>query len=263
MNMPLLILLSFGVFMSLLAPTASADDVRERFEKREYADASGAKLGYRLLRPQKYDANVKYPLVIFLHGAGERGRDNTKQLVHGMADFSSDKIMEAYPAFVIAPQCPEGKQWVNVSWSADKHTMPEKAADPLRQTLELVESLQKEFSIDPNRLYITGLSMGGYGTWDAIQRHPKLFAAAAPICGGGDSSGAATFKDVPVWAFHGDQDTAVKVGRSRDMIEALKKAGSTPKYTEYKGVGHDSWSATYRDEEFYKWMFAQKLASEK
>lgn len=238
--------------------TASAADAAERFEKREFSDAHGGQLLYRLLKPNPYDSNKKYPLVIFLHGAGERGNDNTKQLVHGMNDFASDKIMKSYPAFVIAPQCLEEKQWVNVSWSADKHTMPEKPAEPLRQTMDVVEALQKEFSIDKDRLYITGLSMGGYGTWDAIQRYPDRFAAAAPICGGGDVTGAEAFKHVPVWAFHGDQDTAVKVGRSREMIEALKKAGGSPKYTEYKGVGHDSWSATYRDEEFYKWMFAQK-----
>jgi predicted peptidase len=136
--------------------------------------------------------------------------------------------------------------------------MPEQPSQPLRQTLELVAALQKEFSIDPARLYITGLSMGGFGVWDAIQRQPDWFAAAAPICSGGDVSLAKKITGVPVWAFHGDADGTVKVRRSRDMIAALKAAGGTPKYTEYQGVGHDSWTATYRDPELYKWLFAQK-----
>lgn len=254
----LLFVLFFGAGMSNHSTSMAAADGRDRFEKREFKDAAGQTLLYRLLKPKDYDPKRKYPLVVFLHGAGERGSDNTAQLVHGMSDFASDKIMESYPAFVIAPQCPEEKKWVEVPWTDEEHSMPEEPSTPLRQTLELVDALQKEFSIDPTRLYITGLSMGGFGTWDAIQRRPTLFAAAAPICGGGDAALAKKIKDVPVWAFHGDADEAVKVRRSRDMIAALKAAGGSPKYTEYKGVGHDSWSATYRDPELYKWMFAQQ-----
>ena len=241
-----------------MATLCSAADVRERFEPRTYTDAAGSKLLYRLLTPKDYDAKKKYPLVVFLHGAGERGNDNSKQLVHGMADFASDESMAKNPAFVIAPQCPTGEKWANVDWSADKHDMTTKPADSLRLTVELIAALQKEFSIDADRLYITGLSMGGYGTWDALQRYPDLFAAGAPICGGGDPAQAANFKNVPLWAFHGDADTAVKVQRSRDMIAALEAAGGKPKYTEYKGVGHDSWSASYKNPEFHTWLFAQK-----
>jgi len=244
--------------MAILGRSALGEEVRDRFQKREFLDADGGALPYRLLKPKDYDSKQRYPLVVFLHGAGERGTDNNAQLVHGMADFASDKIMELYPAFVLAPQCLENKQWVEVPWSADEHTMPREPSVPLRETFDLIASLQKEFSIDPGRIYITGLSMGGFGVWDAIQRHPDWFAAAAPICGGGDAAQAKNLKDVPVWAFHGDADGAVKVRRSRDMIAALKAAGGSPKYTEYKGVGHDSWTATYRDPEFYKWLFAQK-----
>jgi predicted peptidase len=248
-----------GVFaLSASSPTYAAD-VRERFEKQEYVDAEGGKLPYRLLKPQQVDDNKKYPLVVFLHGAGERGNDNTKQLVHGMADFASDEVMQKYPAFVIAPQCPEGKQWVDVPWSADEHAMPEKPSVPLRQTLDLIDQLKKKLPIDDSRIYVTGLSMGGFGTWDAIQRRPNFFAAAAPICGGGDAALAERIKRVPVWAFHGDADGAVKVRRSRDMIAALKAAGGSPKYTEYPGVGHNSWTATYSNPEFYAWLFEQKL----
>jgi predicted peptidase len=162
---------------------------------------------------------------------------------------------------VIAPQCPDNQQWVEVPWTADEHRMPKEPSRPLAQTLELVTALQNEFSIDPDRLYITGLSMGGFGVWDAIQRQPDLFAAAAPVCSGGDATLAKQIKDVPVWAFHGDRDEAVKVRRSRDMIAAIQAAGGQPKYTEYKGVGHDSWTATYKDPELYKWLFAQKRSA--
>lgn len=252
--------LALLVLPMALSTVVQADD-RDRFEAGTYTDAAGTKLLYRLLKPKNYDASKKYPLVLFLHGAGERGNNNSAQLVHGMGDFASDKIMADYPAFVLAPQCPAGDKWVDVDWSADKHDMPEKPASPMRLTLAVIEKLSKEFSIDADRLYITGLSMGGYGTWDAIQRHPKLFAAAAPICGGGDPKLAEKIAKLPIWAFHGDQDKAVKVERSREMIAAIKAAGGQPKYTEYPGVGHDSWTQSYKNPEFYQWLFAQRRAA--
>ena len=242
----------------LMTLTAAAADHRDRFQARTYTDAAGGKLQYRLLTPKGYDKGKKYPLVLFLHGAGERGDDNFKQLVHGMNDFASDERMAEYPCFVIAPQCPENSLWVDTPWSADSHTMPEKPTEPLRQSLEAVAALQKEFSIDGDRLYITGLSMGGFGVWDAVQRHPEMFAAAVPVCGGGDTACAEKIKGVPIWAFHGAEDTAVKTKRSRDMIAALKKAGGEPKYTEYEKVGHDSWTATYHDPKTFAWLFSQK-----
>src|SRR5436190_16629545 len=180
-----LTLLFVGLFMS--ASLAAADH-RDRYEARTFADAAGKKLNYRLLKPKGYDAKKSYPLVLFMHGAGERGDDNKIQLVHGMNEFAADEIMEKYPAFVVAPQCAEGKQWVDVPWSADSHTMPKEPAEPLRLSLELIVALQKEFSIDKSRIYVTGLSMGGFGVWDAIQRRPDLFAAAVSVCGGGDAA---------------------------------------------------------------------------
>jgi predicted peptidase len=261
MRCPIVLLCSLapllgGITLST-APTFAAD-AAERFEKHVHEDAAGARLPYRLLKPKEIEEGQKYPLVVFLHGAGERGDDNTRQLVHGMGDYASDELMKKHPAFVVAPQCPEEKQWVEVPWSADSHKLPEKPSQPLRQTLELIDRLVKEQPIDENRIYITGLSMGGFGVWDALARRPKLFAAAAPICSGGDPATAERIKHVPVWAFHGDQDNAVKVQRSREMIDALKRAGGEPKYTEYEGVGHNSWTATYSNREFHDWLFAQQ-----
>jgi predicted peptidase len=242
--------------MQLLA--ADEADHRDRFTEHVLLSTSGHKLPYRQLAPAQIEPGKKYPLVIFLHGAGERGSDNKKQLVHGMSDFASDAIMAKFPAFVVAPQCAEGKKWVEIDWTLDSHTMPEKPSDPLAATFELIDFLQKTQPIDANRIYITGLSMGGYGTWDAIQRRPELFAAAVPICGGGDPAMAKQIQFVPLWVFHGDADTAVKVGRSREMVEAIKDVGTEVKYTEYKGVGHDSWTRTYKDPALYEWLFAQR-----
>jgi predicted peptidase len=251
------------LLLGLLAVTLSVSDAiaadnLDRFEPRTFTGADGNKLNYRLLKPKDYDPNRKYPLVLFLHGAGERGDDNQRQLVHGMNDFASDEVMGKYPAFVVAPQCPNGKKWVEVDWGAAKHTAPDQPSTSLQLAFETLASLQKEFSIDDSRIYVTGLSMGGYGTWDAAERKPDYFAAAAPICGGGDEGNAKKLAKLPIWAFHGDQDGAVKVERTRRMIEAIKAAGGEPKYTEYAGVGHNSWSQTYRNPEFYAWLFAQQ-----
>jgi predicted peptidase len=247
-----------GCIAGGMMTTASGDNIADkRFETRVFKRGDDS-LPYRLLRPKDYDPDRRYPLVTFYHGAGERGDDNVKQLVHGMNDFASDDAMEKFPCIVIAPQCPEGVQWVDTPWSADSHSMPDQPTEPMRLSLELIEGLQAEFSIDANRLYVTGLSMGGFAVWDAIQRYPTRFAAVVPVCGGGDTTLAKQIVAVPVWAFHGDADTAVKTKRSRDMIAALKAAGGSPKYTEYPGVGHNSWAATYANRDMFAWLFAQR-----
>lgn len=227
-------------------------------EKRTYTDAKGKVLRYRLLRPVDYDPQKSYPLVLFLHGAGERGDDNEKQIVHGVPEFVKPDNRKEYPCFLAAPQCPANVKWVDVDWGGDKHQLPAEPTEPTRLTLELLDALQKEFAIDPRRVYVTGLSMGGFGTWDVIARRPDYFAAAAPVCGGADEATARGLASLPIWAFHGARDTAVKPSRSRNMIEALKKAGGHPKYTEHPDVAHFSWGPAYRDPELFAWLFAQK-----
>ncbi|MBY0525200.1 MAG: prolyl oligopeptidase family serine peptidase [Gemmataceae bacterium] len=237
-----------------LAGVARAADLP--LEKRTFTDGKGKTLPYRLLKPEDYDPKKAYPLVLFLHGAGERGTDNDKQLVHGVPDFVKNR--KEYPCLLIAPQCPANVKWVDVDWGADSHKQPAEMTEPMRLTLELIPALQKEFTIDTKRIYATGLSMGGYGVWDIVVRKPDLFAAAVPICGGGDEATAKQIAKLPVWAFHGAKDGAVKVSRSRNMIDALKKTGGEPKYTEYPNEGHGSWVPAYRDAEMFKWLFAQK-----
>jgi predicted peptidase len=246
-----------GLVLNMTAETKPLTSF-DLLSRNTYKDAKGHALPYRLLKPEGYDPKEKYPLVLFLHGAGERGTDNEKQLVHGVAEFLKPANRKTYPCFLLAPQCPEGAKWVEVDWSADTHKEPAKPSEPMRLTFELLAALRKEFHIDTHRIYITGLSMGGYGAYDALSRHPDLFAAAVPICGGADETKAERIAKIPIWIFHGADDTAVKPARSRNIVAALKKAGGHPKYTEYAGVGHNSWERAYKDPAMIKWLFEQK-----
>jgi predicted peptidase len=234
-------------------------------EMRTYKDAAGKTLPYRLFKPAKVEAGKKYPLVLLLHGAGERGTDNKAQLVWWY--HPTQPSLLTHPAFLeagcyaIAPQCPADKRWVEVPWEKGSYKTPE-ISEPLRLTLELTDATIKDQPIDPDRVHVTGLSMGGYGTWDALARRPELFAAAIVVCGAGDPEKAKSIAHIPVWAWHGDKDGAVPVQGSRDMIEALKKAGAMPKYSELVGVGHNSWSPAYADKDFWPWLLAQKRAKQ-
>jgi predicted peptidase len=159
----------------------------------------------------------------------------------------------------VYPQCPVEMQWVDAAWAHGSYDLEKTPiSKPLTAVLRLLASLQAEFPVDGHRLLVTGLSMGGYGTWDLLLRNPTLFAAALPLCGGGDPSQATIIRDLPVWAFHGDGDPAVPVRGSREMIEALREAGGQPRYTELPGAGHDIWTVAYRDVEVMRWLLAQR-----
>lgn len=238
--------------------TVAQTDPMKLFEPREYADEAGNVLTYRLLKPLDYDPSRKYPLVVFLHGAGERGDDNRAQLKHGMADFCQASRRERDPCYVLAPQCPSEQKWTDVDWTKDSIKLPAESSRSLQLVFAVIDSMLADAAIDKNRIYITGLSMGGYGTWDALARRPDFFAAAAPICGGADTATAESLRHIPIWCFHGDQDKTVNVQYSRDMIAALKQAGGDPRYTEYPGVGHNSWSQAYSNDELYTWLFSNR-----
>lgn len=239
------------------ADAAAAASWQESFARDE-RQSGGATLRYRLFTPEPATAAGRLPLVLFLHGAGERGDDNAAQLKHGAVEFHSRQA--THPCLVLVPQCPAGNKWVEVDWggAGGAGTFPAEPSLPLRLTLEVVDGLIAAGKIDPDRVYVTGLSMGGYGTWYAAGMPGSRFAAAAPICGGGDPAWAKRYVGLPVWAVHGDDDRAVPVGRSREMIEAIRAVGGEPKYTEYPGVGHDSWTRTYADDAFHDWLFAQR-----
>jgi predicted peptidase len=237
---------------------ATAESWQDSFEAKKYENAKGESLPYRLLKPERTEPGKSYPLVLFLHGAGERGIDNSAQLLHGVGQFAKPENRKKHACFVVAPQCPTDRRWVEVDWALPSHTMPKTPSVPLRLTFELLDQLTAELPVDKSRLYITGLSMGGFGTWDAIARRPDCFAAAVPVCGGGDVAEALKLKSLPIWAFHGDRDSVVQPRRTPDMIAAIRQAGGAPRMTIYPGVDHDSWTATYANPAMVDWLFTQK-----
>jgi len=242
-----------------LALGADSPDPRSRLEKRTYRNAEGETLPYRLSVPRNYDPAKKYPLVLFLHGAGERGNDNEAQLKHaGVLRLVSDEVAAKHPCFLVAPQCPTGDTWGGLPRGRKSDF---KASDQpgkaMRLTMALLDALDKEYSIDPARRYVTGLSMGGFGSFDLCARRPKDIAAAMPICGGGDTSKAKDMREIAFWVFHGGADPVVSPALSQKMVEALKEAGAKVKYTEYPGVGHDSWTPAYKEPELVEWLFGQ------
>lgn len=237
---------------------SSKEEALKSFEAKTYQSGED-ELNYRFLEPKSVVEGEVYPLVIFLHGAGERGDDNVAQLKHGAREFLTETNREKYPCFLIAPQCPKGIAWANIDRTQSKPKLEAEPSTPLSMVMEVAEQVIEKYPVDKSRIYITGLSMGGYGTFDAIERYPKRFAAALPICGGGDSSQekVAAIKELPIWIFHGGADNVVPTARSREMVEALKEAGGEPKYTEYPGVGHDSWTETYKNPDVLAWLFQQ------
>ncbi|MCL1921845.1 MAG: prolyl oligopeptidase family serine peptidase [Kiritimatiellaeota bacterium] len=219
-------------------------------------------LPYRQRLTPNLPQGQKVPLILFLHGLGECGNDNAAQLKHGVADLITFADANG-GALIIAPQCPEGEKWVsNIDPKAATHTMPAEPSAPMKLVLALLNEKTEKMPVDPDRIYVTGLSMGGYGTWDIIQRRPKLFAAALPICGGGDPTLTSAIKGIPVWIFHGAADDTVPVARAHDMRAALKAAGGSVQYREYEGVGHDSWTQTYADPDVLKWLLGQRRQNE-
>lgn len=243
---------------------ASDADVATLYEERSIrvaVDGTEVAFRYRLLLPGRSPAGStsRYPLVLFLHGAGERGDDNLKQLKYLPTWLADPVVRRRHPCFVLAPQCRTDERWVDVSW-ADGQSTPQAAAPcvDLAAAVAALDDVLSREAVDPGRIYLTGLSMGGFGTWDLAARMPDRFAAILPVCGGGDERVARRIAALPTWCFHGDADNAVPVGRSRAMIRAIEEAGGRPIYSELAGVGHDSWTPAYRDAFVLDWLFAQR-----
>ena len=198
-------------------------------------------LKYLLYLPQDYDkdAGKAWPLVLFLHGSGERGTDLEAVKKHGPPKLVAEG--KQFPFILVSPQCPPEQWW-----------------DPF-VLKGLLDDVQAKYHVDPDRVYVTGLSMGGFGTWDLARHYPDKFAAIAPICGGGDPQFVQALAHMPAWVFHGEDDPAVPIRRSEEMVDALKKAGDPEvKFTRYPGVGHDSWVKAYNDPELYEWLLSHK-----
>jgi predicted peptidase len=218
-----------------------------------FKSSRGETLPYRLFIPPHYDQKKKYPLVVYLHGGGGRGNDNQKQIDGGngyLVDlFTADDTQSHYPSFVVAPQSP-AEGWIeNDSITPTRH---------LRSVYEIVRELQRTYNIDEARIYVSGQSMGGFGTFAIISQYPRTFAGAVALCGGGDPSKVERLKNVPVWVFHGAKDESVPVERSRTIVAAIKNAGGKVRYTEFADVGHIIWPSVVKETELLPWLFAQR-----
>jgi len=241
---------------------AGVTQVNEKFQGQTYSHGS-FQLPYHILYPKHFDTTKRYPLILFLHGAGERGSDNVKQLTHGASLFAADSVMGKYPAIVIFPQCPAESYWANV----DVETLPDgkrsfnfqargKPTPPMAAVMELLDSLVKLSYVDVNRVYIGGLSMGGMGTFELLARRPKMFAAAFPICGGGNPVNVKRYaKRVKLWVFHGEADDVVPLYHSQRMVDAIKKDKGDVRFSVYPGVGHNSWENAFAEPELLPWLF--------
>jgi predicted peptidase len=225
-------------------------------------------LPYRLLLPEGYDPSKEYPLVLFLHGAGERGSDNEKQLTHGARLFLQPHIRSQLPAIVVFPQCPGPSYWAAVTFSYDSINkrrgfyFPEEVEPSSAMVmLQLLwYNLHRQFNIRNDQQYVMGLSMGGMGTFELVKRMPNTFAAAIPICGGSSTANAKYMKGTAFWIHHGDADGVVPVQLSRDMATALQQfySASDMMLTIYPGVNHNSWDNALADPQLLPWLFSQK-----
>lgn len=215
-------------------------------------------LHYRLLYPKNYDPHRHYPLVVFLHGDGERGSDNKKQL-YAMPKALIDPVgRNRYPCFILAPQCPKKRVWVYFPHFPQSLQATDEPTFPAKWTFALLDQLTTKLGIDQSRIYITGYSGGGEGTFDFLTRRPHFFAAAVPLCSVSDTAKANLIHHIPIWAFHGEKDEINKVTYSRMMIGQLKKYGGHPNYTEYPSMGHNIVVKAYQEPGLYEWLFAQK-----
>jgi len=223
-------------------------------------------LPYRILFPEEYHVGERLPVFIFLHGSGERGYDNVKQLIHGGLQFASDSTIRKTRTVVVFPQCPEEGYWASVIRGFDSigtrtyDFRPFEAPTPSMAILmKLVDSLVQESWADTTRFYIGGLSMGAMGTYELLHRKPGRFAAAIAISGGADVSIANSFAtDVPLWIFHGTADPVVSASFSVSMAETLKKLGGQPKLSLYEGVGHDAWTPAFAEPGLFPWLFSHQ-----
>lgn len=231
--------------------------------QKEVLQTEIGSLPYRILLPADFSKNKEYPLLIFLHGSGERGDDNELQLTLGADLFLSEEVRQKHQAIVVFPQCPVDRSWNNSVYRNDgpnrvqfpKAILP----NPQQEQLEkLIEHLKATYSLNLRKLYIGGLSMGGMGTLELARRNPTLFAAAFSICGGAHPEVAGQLANTPIWLFHGDADTVIPVSGSKDLANALQKTGAPIRITVYPKVGHDSWTPAFAEPDLLPWLFSQE-----
>ena len=248
--------------------SAAPPDVEAAYDRGTVDLEDGTKLPYRIHRPKVEEGSGPIPLVVFLHGAGERGDDNRMQLRHFPDRWVRENHLgRRHPAVVVAFQCPRERWWSAVHKNRDDEWVSRQdgiLTPQLQGVMAKVRELAADPTIDDRRIYLTGLSMGGFGSWDLLEHHPDVFAAAVPICGGGNAVAAPDIVAgaTPIWNVHGDADDIVLVERSRDMVEAIRAAGGRIGHTELPGVGHNSWAWAYGPGGVVEWMFSQRRTDE-
>ena len=261
-NMKISLLSKFALFFYFsIAGTAFINAQTFEYDTHTNASIASYSMPYRLFIPAGYNPNNSYPLVLFLHGAGERGTDNNAQITanQGATLWAGSANQASHPCFVLAPQCPPNFQWVNTNWSNGSYSINNvPMSTELKMVKDIIATLETQYNIDASRLYITGLSMGGYGTWDFILRYPTMFKAAIPICGAGDPTKASLIGTIPLRIFHSSDDPTVPVAGSRDMVKAINALGPNTRtefYTEYTNQGHASWVNAYNTTDLVDWLF--------
>lgn len=259
MKNTLILLFSLMMFTDML--NAQSSTVLEAYEAAEFTGSSGTVLPYRVLWPAGYekDGAQKYPLLLFLHGAGERGNDNALQLVHGSELFLQQQA--DYPAIVVMPQCAKDDYWAQMTQVGDQRyfSFAEIPNPSMGAVIELLEHFLAEEAIATDQVYLMGLSMGGMGTFELLARKPDTFAAAVPICGGTNPALLPIYADkVPLWIFHGEDDKVVLVEQSRRVVKRLEELGHSPRYTEYPGVNHNSWDNAFAEPDLLSWLFSHR-----
>lgn len=257
MKISTILYLSMCALISLSA-NARGPHMNEEYAKQVFVDSSSNSMPYRILSPDNIELGEKYPLVIFLHGSGERGDDNEKQLAHGASTFSNPANINKYPAFVVFPQCKE-KAWTEKI--DERMFMPgspiQEESKSEKLVMNLIEDLIEHNPIDRNRIYIIGMSMGGIATYDLVCRHPEVFTAAVPICGAINPERLSDARGVKFLIFHGEEDDEVPSFCSREAYKALNSLGAEVDYVEFAGMGHDCWSSAFNYPSFLPWLFSQ------
>ena len=251
---------NYLVLTALLIASLFVHAQNELFRQKEFIYKSDT-LRYRVLFPENYNKNKSYPLVLFLHGSGERGNDNQKQIIHGASLFTDSLNRQNFPAIVLFPQCPANQSWItkeNISDGKFNITDTKEPTKPLLLAKLLVDFYKKTEAVNTRRIYILGLSLGGMGTYDLICRYPNLFAAAIPICGAVNFDRLKKIRKMPIRIYNGDSDNTVSPDYSRNAFIELKADGSqVVEHIEYQGVGHDSWTPAFVEPDFLNWLFSQ------
>ncbi|HKM68264.1 MAG TPA: alpha/beta hydrolase-fold protein [Candidatus Acidoferrum sp.] len=249
---PILLMLALILVPLAFGGQLTKDDIE--FRKKAYVDKKGERLPYRLYVPLGYDANRKYPLLLWLHGGDGRGSDNVRQLNGGNqipAHFwAGEAVQLKFPMFVLLPQCPSGD-----NWSDPDLNQPTKW---LEMTMRALADVEKEFSIDTERLYLAGQSMGGLGVWSTLQAYPGQWAAAVILSAYDNFTDLPVLAQTPLWVFQGDQDETVPVTLVRAMMKQLNKAHANLRYTEYRKTDHEVWKKAFAEPDLLLWLSAQK-----